>query len=119
MRLTLMILPMLAVAACTTPDFRPDLQTSTAPQAGAQTVPQAAAVFDIPMDPGSIRCDRLSNPAALSAASEWSMGQARAGVLSGRVASLPDASTLSSNLAGYCSTNGSSDVRTAVAQLGL
>jgi hypothetical protein len=39
--------------------------------------------------------------------------------LSGRVAAVPDAATLSNNLARYCSANGSDTVRVAASQLGL
>lgn len=108
MRLTLMIVPMITLGACTSPT----LQTS------AQATPQVAAIFDIPMDPGLIGCDRLSNPAALAAASEWAMGQARARVISGQSSSLPDLTTMSANLSAYCSANSGDTVRAAVGQLG-
>jgi hypothetical protein len=110
MRLFLLMLPIAALSACGTPAPQSETPISAVP---------ASAVFDLPMDPGLIQCDRLTNPAALSAASNWALGQARAGGLSGRVAAVPDAATLSNNLARYCSANGGDTVRVAVAQLGL
>ena len=109
MRLILLLAP-LTLAACAAP-------APLAVPAGAAQV--AAAGFDVPMDPGAIRCQSLGNPTALAAATEWSMGQARAGVLSGRTATLPEASSLSSNLARYCDANRQATVRAAAAQLGV
>jgi hypothetical protein len=110
MRLFLLMLPIAALGACGTPAPQSETSISAVP---------ASAVFDLPMDPGLIQCDRLTNPAALSAASNWALGQARAGGLSGRVAAVPDAATLSNNLAQYCSANGGDTVRIAASQLGL
>jgi hypothetical protein len=104
MRLFLLIVPMAALGACGAPAPQSETPISAVP---------ASAVFDLPMDPGQIQCDRLTNPAALSGASNWAFGQARAGTLSGRVAAVPDAATLSNNLARYCSPNGSDTVRIA------
>jgi len=61
----------------------------------------------------------LSNPVALAAATDWTMGQARAAALAGRIGGVPDAATVSSGLAGYCNANGGDSVRTAAAQLGI
>lgn len=105
-----MTVPLIGLAAC------------GAPALGPQTPTDAAAVtapFDVPMDPGLIRCAQISNPAALAAATDWAMGQARAGLLSGRTASLPDAADLSSNLASYCSANRGDTIRAATAQIGI
>lgn len=115
MRLILLIVPIAALAACGSQDL-----ATPAPQTAASggAVP-AATLFDVPMDPGLIQCDRLTNPAALTAASNWAIGQARTGVLSGRVAAAPDATVVSNNLALYCSANGGDTVRIAASQLGL
>ena len=104
MRLFLLMLPIAALGACGTPAPQSETPISAVP---------ASAVFDLPIDPGQIQCDRLTNPAALSAASNWALGQARAGGLSGRVAAVPDAATLSNNLGRYCSPDGSDTVRIA------
>lgn len=107
MRVKLLILPLLALPAC----------DAAAPQ---QAVPaQPASAFSVPMDPGTIQCRSLSNTNALAAASQWAMGRARAAALAGRIASAPDESTVSSNLANYCSANQSDTVRSAVSGIGL
>ncbi|MGJ8610153.1 MAG: hypothetical protein ACSHWY_03605 [Octadecabacter sp.] len=109
MRLILWLTP-LTLAACATPALQP------APTGVTQSI---AAPFDVPMDPGAISCQSLNNPTALAAAVDWTMGQARAGILSGRTSSVPDASNLSSNLVSFCSENGQSTVRTAATQIGI
>lgn len=103
-------MPIAALAACAPPALQ------TAVSGGA--VP-ATTLFDVPMDPGLIQCERLTNPAALTVASNWVVGQARAGMLSGGVTAAPDATVVSNNLARYCSSNGVDTVRVAAFQLGL
>lgn len=117
MRLTLMLLALAGISACAAPALQ-----SNAPALQSNAGPAAAAVdvaFDVPMDPGSIRCQQLTNPNALAAATEWGMGQARANVLSGRASTLPDQTVLAGNIAAYCAANGGETIRTAVAQLGV
>ena len=110
MRLTLLAIPTLALGACAiTP------QQSATPPAGA--VPIAA--FEVPMDPGLIRCSALTNQTALAAATQWTIGQARAGVLAGRVANLPDEESLAQAFAIYCPENSESTVRMAAVHWGL
>lgn len=100
-------LPLIVLAAC----GAPALQSS----GGA---PEAAAPFTMPMDPGLIRCEQLSNPTALEAATQWALGRARAAALAGTIAGIPDTATLSGNLAAYCRSNRGETIRTATAQLG-
>ena len=107
MRMTMLILPLLALPACAV----------QAPQAAAPVT--AAAPFSVPMDPGTISCAALSNPAAVDAATDWAMGRARAALLAGRISSLPDTLSLGSSLATFCRENSASTVRDAAAQLGL
>jgi hypothetical protein len=107
MRSFLFLLPIAALCGCAPP----------APQSGAAA--PVAAPFDVPMDPGLIRCGALNNPLALSAATDWALGQARAAALAGRITGVPDAPSLSNSLATYCSANGGDSVRTAAAQLGI
>lgn len=107
MRALFLILPLAALPAC-----------AVAPQ--QQSAPAAADVaINIPMDPGTMQCALLSNSNALTAASDWTMGRARAAALSGRVATVPDQSVVTSNLANYCSANQSDTVRGAANQLGF
>lgn len=106
MRLPIAILPIAALGACVSP----------APQAVTQTA--AAAQFVVPMDPGSIRCQQLANPAALAAATDWAMGQARADLLSGKIATLPETATVSGRLTSFCNSNSGATLRNAAAQLG-
>lgn len=104
---TLMI-PAMWLAACAAPQPPAAVQSTAAP-----------APFEVPMDPGAISCASLSNPTALVAATDWVMGRARAAVLAGTADALPTADTVATNLANYCSANGSDRLRTAAAQLGL
>jgi len=106
MRFLFATLPLVALGAC----------VSSAPQAVTQTA--AAAPFVVPMDPGSIRCEQLTNPVALAAATDWAMGQARADLLSGKIATLPEAATVAGRLTSYCTSNSAATLRSAVAQLG-
>jgi hypothetical protein len=110
MRLTLLAIPALALGACTTTP-----QQATTPT--ANTAPIAA--FEVPMDPGLIRCSALTNPTALTEATQWTIGQARAGVLSGRVADIPDQSALAQSFSAYCSENPNNTVRMAAVHWGL
>ena len=102
------VLPIVALSGCISP----------APQTN-DAMPVAAAPFDVPMDPGLIRCSALSNPNALSAATEWALGQARAAALAGRIGGVPDAGAVSSGLAAFCAANSSANVRSAAAQIGV
>lgn len=106
MRSYLFILPIIALSACGVP----------APQSNGLAA--VATPFDMPMDPGLIRCGQLSNPTALDAATQWSMGQARAAVLAGRSSAAPDEASLSASLAAYCGSHQSATLRTASAQIG-
>ena len=107
MRRFLVLLPIVALGGCVSP----------APQDN-EAAP-VAAPFDVPMDPGLIRCSALTNPVALNAATDWTLGQARAAALSGRINGVPDAASLSNSLASYCRSNSGSTVRSAAAQLGI
>ena len=79
---------------------------------------QTTIAFTAPMDPGMISCTALSNPAALAVATDWTMGQARAAVMAGRMATAPTPDAMSVALANYCTANGSSNVRTAARTMG-
>lgn len=100
------VLPVVALTACAVPS----------PQSAT---PVAAAPFNAPMDPGMISCGQLSNPAALAVATDWALGQARAGILAGTQTDLPSADTISSSLGSYCSANPSDTLRTASRQIGI
>jgi hypothetical protein len=71
------------------------------------------------MDPGTLQCSALSNSNALAAATDWSMGRARAAALSGRISGVPDQASITSNIASYCRTNPNDNLRTAVMQIGF
>lgn len=107
MRSIYMTLPFVVLAACATPN---------APQQNGETA--VAAPFNVPMDPGLIQCGQLSNPSALAAATDWTMGQARAAALSGRVGGVPSAADISVNIASYCRANQNQSVRSAASALG-
>jgi len=100
-RLALLILPLLLASACSAP-------TPQTAQVGAP------ASFNIPMDPGAIPCSALGNSAALNAAVEWSLGQARAALLSGAQTSVPDAQQMANALSAACASNPSLTVRGAL-----
>jgi hypothetical protein len=110
MRLTMFVIPAFVLSAC-----------AMAPQQSATSVASAepAAVFEVPMDPGLIRCSALANPNALAAAIQWTIGHARAGVLAGRVTNVPDEANLAQQFAAYCPANPDSTVRAAATQWGL
>jgi hypothetical protein len=88
-----------------------------APQSDDPAV-QTTIAFTAPMDPGIISCAALSNPAALAVATEWTMGQARAAVMAGRMASAPKPDAMSVALANYCTANETSNVRAAARTMG-
>ena len=108
MRLVFLMAPVVALGACAAP----------APQAAAPSSTAApAAPFNVPMDPGLIQCAQLTNPTAMSAATDWTLGQARASALSGRTTVTTDAANVARNLASYCSANSDTNVRSAAAAL--
>lgn len=111
MRSFLFLAPALLLAACASAPVQ-----QNAPQSGPA---QAAAPFTMPMDPGALPCAQLGNPAALAEATEWTLGLARAAVLSGRLAAAPDAASTSAALAAFCAGNGSATLRAAAASLGV
>lgn len=106
MRSFMPILFALTLGACTAP----------APQTEP---PAAAAPFVVPMDPGTIACAELSNPAARTVATQWAAGQARAAVLSGRLDAAPDDAVIARALVDACGNDPSRRVRAAVAQIGI
>ncbi|AKS45699.1 hypothetical protein SAMN05444287_0797 [Octadecabacter temperatus] len=110
MRLTLLVIPAFALGACT-----------AVPQQTVSTTasPEPIAAFEVPMDPGLIRCSSLTNPNALAAATQWTIGQARAGVLAGRVAELPNEGNLAQTFTAYCAENPNNTVRAAAVHWGL
>lgn len=110
MRLTLLAIPALVLGACTA-------MPQQAATPSASTAPIAA--FETPMDPGLIGCSDLTNPNALAAATQWTIGQARAGVLAGRVANIPEQGALAQSFTTYCSENPNSTVRMAALQWGF
>ena len=110
MRLTLLVIPALAIGACTTTP-----QQAATPAASAAPI----AAFEVPMDSGLIRCTSLTNPTALGAATQWTIGQARAGTLAGRVANIPDQSALAQGFTAYCAENPNSTIRMAAIHWGL
>ncbi|MEL6957665.1 MAG: hypothetical protein AAGL89_01790 [Pseudomonadota bacterium] len=73
----------------------------------------AATAFAVPMDPGAIGCGDIGNSAALTAATEWSLGQARAALLSGRSAASPTASEMSGQIVSFCAANPDATIRGA------
>lgn len=102
-----------AMAACATPPApQPDSAQPDNPQA-------IAAAFQMPMDPSLISCGALINVNALNAATEWTMGRARAAVLSGQSATVPDASTISADLTRFCRNNPSATIGAAGPLIGL
>ena len=107
MRLFLITLPCIALSAC----------MNTSPQTAA--APVAAAPFTVPMDPGLIPCSALSNPNALAAASEWTLGQARAGIMAGTRSDLPTVDAISAGLSQYCRANGNDVARNAARAIGV
>ena len=110
MRLTLLVIPALTLSACAVVP-----QQAAPPTASAEPI----SAFAIPMDPGLIRCSALTNPTALAAATQWTIGQARAGVLAGRVTTAPDETSLAQTFASYCSGNPDSTVRAAAVNWGF
>jgi len=107
MRALLFILPIAALPACET----------TAPQSAAMPL-EAPAPITIPMDPGTLSCTSLQNPTAMLAASDWTLGRARAAALSGRIQAIPDPALIGSNLVDFCIANPSGTVRAAAQQSG-
>lgn len=86
-----------------------------APTNGAAT----AGPFVVPMDPGQITCGAVANPTALTSATFWAMGRARAAVLAGRLAAEPSEADVSQSIASYCAANPAATVRDAAVQLGV
>ena len=107
MRSIVLILSVAALAGCAARSAPPMVATDP------------ATPFEVPMDPGTIRCDQLSNPAALAAATGWVDGRARAAVLSGRRADVPDATALAADLARICAGTPAAAIRDAANQLGI
>ncbi len=107
MRKILITLPCIALTAC-----MGQSPTQT------ETPASQAAPFVVPMDPGAIPCSALSNPNALTAATEWATGQARARILSGASTQPPSTSAISTDLASYCRANGTDVVRNAARAIG-
>ncbi|SMX38031.1 hypothetical protein [Octadecabacter ascidiaceicola] len=114
MRLTMLAIPALVLGACTTPP-----QTSVAAIGSTEPAIEPHFSFDVPMDPGQIRCSSLSNSVALEAAVQWTIGQARAGVLAGRDAEIPGEGDLAQIFAAYCAQNPNNTVRAAAIHWGL
>jgi len=112
MRLFLLTLPIVSLSACATTDFRPQPSIQT-------SAPVVAGPFIVPIDPGTIRCANLSNPTALTAATDWALGKARGAALAGTLGAVPDTSVLSGNLASHCSANPNDTVRGAAQQFGI
>ncbi|MCF2904315.1 hypothetical protein L0666_04900 [Octadecabacter sp. CECT 8868] len=107
MRYLFLALPVAALSACIAP----------APQSTSDAA-VVAQPFTMPMDPGLVRCDQLTNPAALAAATDWALGRARAAVLAGRLSTVPDATTVSGALAAHCQSNRNDILRNAAASVG-
>ena len=108
MRIKLALLGCISLGAC-----------ATAPEPSVSQVPVVAAQFVVPTDPGKISCSSLTNPNALSEATNWTLGRARAAVLSGRISNVPLSETITQNLSTYCNANQSANLATAVTQIGL
>lgn len=109
MRLEFSLIALAGLAACT-----------VAPTPAAQpATTETPAPFNVPMDPGQIRCASLRNPIALSEATQWTLGRARAAVLSGRLPNVPSAETISQNLTGYCGSNPTNTLEMAADQFGV
>ena len=106
MRSILVLLSVASLGGCATP----------APQSGPAA--PVVAPFNVPMDPGQIRCSDLFNPNALAAASEWTLGQLRASAMAGRIDGGFNSNTVSNDLALYCRAHSGEDLRTASRQLG-
>lgn len=91
----------------------------TACGAGGPTSPSAPAArplasFNVPMDPGAISCSSLGNPAALTEATVWGIGQARGAFIAGRLASLPSEQDIAAALSSFCAANPSAEIRGAL-----
>lgn len=108
LRLSFSVLPMVVLAACVTP----------APNA-ASTPQAAAAPFSVPMNPGLISCDDLSNPSARAAATDWTMGRMRAAVLAGRRDAVPAPEAVAQELEDSCIANGRDTIQEAAFSMGL
>lgn len=108
MRLEIIFLSGIGLAAC-----------SVAPAPDVTATPAVArAPFVVPMDPGQIKCEDLSNQTALSEATTWSLGRARAAVLSGRLSAVPTAETISQHLISHCGSNAQDTLAMAAAGYG-
>jgi len=119
MRRILMILPLAMLAACTTPPSQSGIQNNAAQTGAPGASVQTTTIFTVPMDPGLIPCAALNNPTALNVATEWTMGQARAAALTGRIATTPDTTSVASNLTSFCTANRDETIRAAAKQLGF
>jgi len=108
MRIKLALLGCISLEACATA-----LEPTVAP------APVAAVPFVVPSDPGKISCNSLNNPNALTEATNWALGRARAAVLSGRLSDVPASETITQNLSTYCNANQSANLAAAVTQMGL
>ncbi|MBU2992968.1 hypothetical protein Q4555_02800 [Octadecabacter sp. 1_MG-2023] len=102
MRYLFLALPVATLSACIAPAPQPTSDAAV-----------LAQPFTMPMDPGLIRCDQLSNTAALDAATDWTLGRARAAVLAGRLSAVPDTLSVSGALSAYCQSNRNDVLRNA------
>ena len=110
MRRPVLIITLTAVSACAAPGGSDDASASS----GAEALP-----FTVPMDPGTISCAEIANPAALAVGTDWTLGQARAALLAGTRSDLPAADTVSAALASFCAANPSARLRDAAGSLGI
>jgi len=112
MRHLLIITACLALSACAAGPVSQSVGAQTSANASAQP-------FVMPMDPGQIRCAGLANPAALDAATDWTMGLIRGRILSGQRSAEPTRTDVSAALVRYCGANAGATIRAAAANSGV
>lgn len=102
MRLISTVLATATLAACNPTSPQPSVTATT------------AAPFTIPMDPGQISCAQIGTPAALTAATQWAAGHARADLISGQRSEMPADGDLAAEITRTCATRPQSTIRAAL-----